>query len=118
MEQSLIVYGTLEKEESAREAALVLQQSVRRREHNIKPQILKDTEVTEEDLKTHHLLLIGRPTTNSIIRRFQNSLPAILGVVSQFEQDTLFYTQVMLLTFDREEDGLVATTASLVYEVR
>jgi Phospholipase B len=163
VEQSLIVYGTLEEEESAREAALVLQQSVRRREHNIKPRIEKDTEVTEEDLKTHHLLLIGRPATNSIVRRFQDLLPVTFGshsftirdtayahpksavimatenplnrrysmvtiaglgsaatlrVVSQFEQDALYYTQVMLLPFDREEDGLVATPESLVYQVK
>jgi hypothetical protein len=162
VEQSLIVYGTLEEEEIDREAALVLQQAVRRREHNVKPRILKDTEVTEEDLKTHHLLLVGRPETNSIVRRFQDSLPATFGshsftirdtayahpksavimatenplnrrysmvtiaglgsaatlkVVSQFEQDTLYYTQVMLLPFDRAADGLVATPESLVYQV-
>jgi hypothetical protein len=163
VEQSLIVYGTLAEEAIDYEAAQVLQYAVRRREHNIKPRIVKDTEVTEEDLKTHHLLLIGRPSTNAIVRRFQDRLPVTFGahsftirdtayahpksavmmatenplnrrysmvtiaglgsaatlrVVSQFEQDTLYYTQVMSLPFDREEDGLVATPASLVYQVQ
>jgi hypothetical protein len=82
VEQSLIVYGTLDEETTNQEAALVLQQALRRREHNIKAAIKKDTEVTDNDLKTHHLLLIGRPDNNILVKRFQNILPVTFGARS------------------------------------
>jgi hypothetical protein len=52
---------------------------VRRREHNITPMIEMDSEVTEQDLANHHLLLIGRPDSNSLLQRFQDTLPATFG---------------------------------------
>jgi Phospholipase B/S-layer like family, C-terminal region len=76
VEKALIVYGTLNEAEANHEAALLLQQSVRRREHNITPVIKMDSEVTEQDLANHHLLLIGRPDSNSLLQRFQDTLPA------------------------------------------
>lgn len=79
VEKSLIVYGSMNEETTNHEAALVLQQALRRREHNIKPILKKDTEVTENDLKTHHLLLVGRPSTNSLVQRFQDLLPVSFG---------------------------------------
>jgi Phospholipase B/S-layer like family, C-terminal region len=82
VEKSLIVYGTLHEAEANHEAAMLLQQSVRRREHNITPVIKMDSEVTEQDLANHHLLLIGRPDSNSLVQRFQDILPATFGTHS------------------------------------
>jgi hypothetical protein len=82
VEKTLIVYGTLNEAEANHEAALLLQQSVRRREHNITPVIKMDSEVTEQDLANHHLLLIGRPDSNSLVQRFQDILPATFGTHS------------------------------------
>jgi Phospholipase B/S-layer like family, C-terminal region len=79
VEKSLIVYGTLNEAEANHEAAMLLQQSVRRREHNITPVVKMDSEVTEQDLASHHLLLIGRPDSNSLVQRFQDVLPATFG---------------------------------------
>jgi Phospholipase B/S-layer like family, C-terminal region len=82
VEKALIVYGTLNEAEANHEAAMLLQQSVRRREHNITPVIKMDSEVTEQDLANHHLLLIGRPDSNSLVQRFQDILPATFGTHS------------------------------------
>ncbi len=79
VDKTMIVYGTLDEETANQEAAQVLQHSLRRREHNIKAVIKKDSEVNDEDLRNHHLLLIGRPHTNSIVRRFQKLLPVSFG---------------------------------------
>ena len=71
----LIVYGSLDEQVANAEAAKLLQHSVRRREHNISVPIMKDTDITEDAIKSHHLLLIGRPATNAIVERFRHSLP-------------------------------------------
>jgi hypothetical protein len=162
VEQSLIVYGTLDEAATNHEAALVLQQALRRREHNIQPAIKMDSEVTNNDLKTHHLLLIGRPDSNSLVARFQDILPVTFGshsfeirrmayahpasavvmaadnpfnrrysvvaiaglsslstlrVVSQFEEDSLSYAQVVVLPHDRDEHDLVAPLPELMREI-
>jgi hypothetical protein len=41
--------------------------------------IKSDRETTDADLKNRHLLLIGRPETNSVIARFRTALPVTLG---------------------------------------
>jgi hypothetical protein len=79
LEQSLIVYGTQDEATANAQAAYTLQQAVRLREHNIIVRIKKDVDVTVEELKSHHLLLVGRPGSNSIVARFSNSLPIIFG---------------------------------------
>jgi Phospholipase B/S-layer like family, C-terminal region len=90
VEKTLIVYGTLNEAAANHEAAILLQQSVRRREHNITPAIKMDSEVTEQDLASHHLLLVGRPDSNSLVQRFQDSLPATFGTNS-FEVRGMVY---------------------------
>ena len=35
--------------------------------------------MSEEDLQSHHLYLIGRPGTNEVVKRFQNALPISFG---------------------------------------
>jgi hypothetical protein len=79
LEQTLIVYGTTGEQASNREAAEALQQAIRERGSNITVSILPDSLVRDEELKSCHLLLIGRPDTNALVKRFQNALPIALG---------------------------------------
>lgn len=79
LEQVLIVAGTQDEATGNLEAAKLLQQSLRRREHNVLPRLLTDREVSEEDLRRHHLLLVGRPTTNSLTARLAGQLPVGFG---------------------------------------
>jgi hypothetical protein len=88
--QSLIVYGTVDEEVGNREAARTLQQSLRRREHNIQAPIKADREVTEEDIRTHHLLLVGRPQTNALTARFAKQVPVSFGPRSFEVRDEVY----------------------------
>ena len=76
---TLIVYGSLDEVVSNREAAASLQQALRKREHNITARIKKDVEVTDDDIKSNHLLLIGRPNSNTLAARFADRLPVHFG---------------------------------------
>jgi hypothetical protein len=78
-EQALIVYGTTGEKPSQREAAEWLQQTLRAMGWNITVPIRADTEISEEELKTHHLILIGRPDTNSLVKKFHHQLPVSFG---------------------------------------
>lgn len=82
VERALIVYGTTDEQTGNLEAARLLQKSLRRREHNVQAQIKPDREVTEEDMRTHHLLLVGRPSTNALSARFEGQLPIRFGIRS------------------------------------
>jgi hypothetical protein len=82
LDQTLIVYGTADEICTNREAAEALQRSIIRIHSNFTVPIKTDREVTDDDLKTHHVLLIGRPETNSIVRRFRTSLPVECGAFS------------------------------------
>jgi hypothetical protein len=79
LEQTLIVYGTQEETPSNREAALELQRAIIERGSNITVPVKSDREATEADLKSRHVLLIGRPDTNSIVARFRTALPVRFG---------------------------------------
>jgi hypothetical protein len=52
---------------------------LRHREFNQTVPILKDTEVTETDLSSHHLFLVGRPDSNALVARFRDALPVEFG---------------------------------------
>ena len=65
----LIVYGTTHDRAAQKEAAQHLQTEVVRRFANVLPPIKSDVEVTDEDLETHYLLLIGHSLTNRISER-------------------------------------------------
>jgi len=41
--------------------------------------IRSDREVTEAELKAHHVVLIGRPDSNSVVERFRKELPIAFG---------------------------------------
>ena len=70
LEHALIIYGTQDDEVGNLEAARLLQTALRRREHNVQPPIKSDREVSDDDLRRHHLLLVGRPATNAVSQRF------------------------------------------------
>jgi hypothetical protein len=77
--KTLIVYGTADETPTNKEAAKILQQAIRQSWCNVTVPIKTDKEATEEDLKSHHLLLIGRPDCNSLVQRFQAELPVDFG---------------------------------------
>jgi hypothetical protein len=79
LEHTLIVYGTRDEEPSQREAAEALQQAIIQRHSNYTVPIRSDKNVSEEELKSHHLLLIGRPDTNSLVERWRDKLPISFG---------------------------------------
>jgi hypothetical protein len=82
LEEMLIVYGTEGEKSSNREAAEALQDAIRTKWSNITVPLRSDTEVTEEELSKHHLLLIGRPDTNRVVRQFQDTWPVRFGLRS------------------------------------
>jgi hypothetical protein len=78
LERTLIVYGTPDEVPSNREAALALQEAIRQGP-NVTVPIKADRDVTDVDLKEHHLLLIGRPDSNRCVARFRAALPITFG---------------------------------------
>src|SRR5205823_4943230 len=75
----LIIYGTKAEVPTNQEAAEALQRALIERGWNYEVPIKSDKEVTEEDLKSHHLLLIGRPNTNRVVEQVCGSLPVQFG---------------------------------------
>jgi hypothetical protein len=78
-EHTLIVYGTSDEVPSNGEAAETLQKLIRERGANHTVPIKSDKEVTEAELKANHLLLVGRPDSNSVVERFREALPITFG---------------------------------------
>ena len=79
LEHTLILYGTRDEAAANREAALMLQQALCRREHNISAPVKADTAATEDELRTHHLVLLGHPGSNALAARFRNAIPVAFG---------------------------------------
>jgi hypothetical protein len=79
LEHSLIVYGTAGETAANRETAESLQRCIIERHSNYTVPIKTDREVTEDDLRSHHLLLIGRPDSNEVVARFRTALPITFG---------------------------------------
>jgi hypothetical protein len=82
LEHTLIVYGTADEAATNREAAEALQHGIMQRHSNHSVPIKKDTEVSENDLQSNHLLLIGRPDSNPLVKRFASALPITFGTRS------------------------------------
>jgi len=78
-ENTLIVYGTGAETPTNREAAESLQKLVRESGANHTIPIKSDKEATEADLKSHHLVLVGRPDSNALVERFRPVLPITFG---------------------------------------
>ena len=60
----------------------MLQRKLAGRWANITVPIKADRDVTDNDLKTNHVLLIGRPATNRITARLAEALPVHFGPAS------------------------------------
>jgi hypothetical protein len=82
LESTLIIHGTLAEADAQREAAFMLQRKLAGRWANIRVPIKADRDVTDNDLKTNHILLIGRPATNRITTRLAEALPVHFGPAS------------------------------------
>ena len=80
--RTLIVYGTQDEAVANHEAARRLQQALRRREHNVQPPLRADHELSEDEARSHHLLLIGRPATNAVAARMAAQWPVEFGSAS------------------------------------
>jgi hypothetical protein len=65
-EQARIVYGTRRDREANREAALRFQREFARKWANVMIPVLADSELSDRDRASHHLILIGRPETNAV----------------------------------------------------
>jgi hypothetical protein len=78
-DKALIVYGTLGDRAAQREAADALAQKITRHWSNVLIPAKSDSEVSEADLKEHHVLLVGRPETNAISARFKDALPVMFS---------------------------------------
>ena len=70
---------TLKEKSAQREAANHLARKVARRWSNHDLPVKADTDVTDADLKEHHLLLIGRPDSNAVVERVKSALPVTFG---------------------------------------
>jgi hypothetical protein len=79
LDDTLIVYGSGEEAPANREAAELLQKALREHFYNQTVPIKSDKEVSDRDLRAHHLLLIGRPDNNAVVQRFRSALPITFG---------------------------------------
>jgi hypothetical protein len=76
-QQALIVYGTKGDRAANREAAELLQKNIAARWCNYVVPAKADADVTDDELKSHHLLLIGRPASNAVLHRFSQRIPSV-----------------------------------------
>ena len=81
-EKALIVYGTVKDVHANGEAARKLQRAIATRWSNVTVPIKADTELTDDDWKGHHVLLVGRPAANSAVDRATKNLPVRFGPAS------------------------------------
>jgi hypothetical protein len=79
LEHALIVYGTQADVDANRIAAEKLQRSIIDHPQHLIVPMKPDSQVSEQDLKGRHLLLIGRPECNSVTARLAHSLPLRFG---------------------------------------
>jgi len=79
LEQSLIVYGTADDAAANHDAALALQRAIGQHWYNYTVPLLADKDATDEELRGHHLLLVGRPGCNTVASRLRSALPVSFG---------------------------------------
>ena len=82
LEDTLIVYGTLDEANTNREAAEALQHGIVVRHSNYTVPIKSDRDVTDDDLKKNHIILIGRPACNRLTAKYREALPIQFGTGS------------------------------------
>ncbi len=79
LDGTLIVYGTGDEVPTNREAAEALQRAVVEQGSNVTVPVKSDREVSEEEMKSRHLILVGRPDSNALVERFRSALPVTFG---------------------------------------
>jgi hypothetical protein len=75
LEESLIVYGTLDDEAANRNTARALQEMIRKQCLGAVVTYVSDATATESQLGAKHLLLIGGPGSNRVSARCEKGLP-------------------------------------------
>jgi hypothetical protein len=102
-DRTLIVYGTRDEEAANRETALALQERIRTHWSNETIPVKSDQQVTDDDLRSRHLLLVGRPDSNRVVERFRDALPVTFGWRSVVVRGT---------TYAHAGSGVIAATAN------
>lgn len=74
-ERALIVYGTLGDAAAHKDAARELSIAIADAWYNFEIPIKADYECADDDLKTHHIVLVGPPDKNMIAARCREQLP-------------------------------------------
>jgi aminopeptidase N len=82
LDHTLIVYGTADDTAANHEAAEACQKAIRSARYNIELPVKTDAGLTDEQLKSHHLILIGRPEANTVTARVAQALPVTFGPAS------------------------------------
>jgi hypothetical protein len=103
LENTLIVYGTQAEAAANREAAERLQHVIARRWGNYRPTIKADTDATPSELRDKHLLLVGRPETNTITNKLRFNFPIQFGHRSFVVKGT---------TYASDQSGLIIAGAN------
>jgi hypothetical protein len=89
-EQTLLVYGTVDEVNTNREAAEALQQAIRALHSNVTVMVRTDKNVNDEELKSHHVILIGRPDTNAAFARMNPTMPITMNSRSFVVRDDTY----------------------------
>ena len=76
---ALLVYGTSRQEEANRTLALRWQTTLADAWTEVLPPVAKDTEVREEELASHDLVVLGPPSENALSARIADRLPVTFG---------------------------------------
>lgn len=78
-DHTLIVYGTADEEAANKATAAALQETIRTHWSNQTLPVKSDQQVTDDDLRKHHILLIGRPDANRVVGRFHDVFSVTFG---------------------------------------
>jgi hypothetical protein len=79
LEHTLIVYGTRVEATGNQIAAEKLRQGIVDQWEHLSLPIKADTQVSDDDIRGHHILLIGRPECSALIERLSAALPVKFG---------------------------------------
>jgi hypothetical protein len=82
LESVLIVYGTTADAAANKEAAYDLQRRIRDAWSNVTVSVEPDDAATDDELATHHLILIGRPAANRATKALASAFPVRFGPAS------------------------------------
>ncbi|MBL8115834.1 MAG: hypothetical protein JNK60_23360, partial [Acidobacteria bacterium] len=97
--KTLVVYGTVRQEEAHHTLAHRLATTLADGTSEILPRLVKDSDLTAEELFSHDLVLVGAPSENSVTASLAASLPATFAS-NVFTHQGKAYTRV--------DDGLYA----------